>query len=69
MTLGEKIRTRRLDREMTLAQLARRAGVSLPTVSHIELGRSQEPSARNLYALAKALDTTVEELMEDKETS
>ena len=51
----------RLDRELTQAQLARRAGVSRVAVGKIERGEV-EPQARTLDALAKALAVPVGKL-------
>ena len=52
----------RLDREITQAELARRAGLSRVAVGKIERGEV-EPQARTLDTLAKALDVSVGKLV------
>ena len=51
----------RLDRELTQAELARRAGLSRVAVGKIERGEV-EPQARTLDALAKALEVPIGKL-------
>ena len=53
-TFGERIRELRLDRNLSLRQLARRIGKSAPFLSDIELGR-RFPSEGVLRAIAKEL--------------
>lgn len=61
MNLGEKIRATRLDRSMSLRQLAAKVGCSPPFVSDIELGR-RFPSEATLASIARILDIDVREL-------
>lgn len=56
--LGERIRATRLERGETLAETARRAGISPQYLSEIERGR-KEPSSELIAAVAGALDTTL----------
>ena len=53
-TFGERIRELRLDRNLSLRQLARRIGKSAPFLSDIELGR-RFPSEGVLRAIAREL--------------
>lgn len=61
MSLGEKIRATRLERGMSLRQLAAEVGCSPPFVSDIELGR-RFPSEATLASIAKTLEIDVREL-------
>jgi transcriptional regulator with XRE-family HTH domain len=55
--LGGAIRKRRLERDLTLVDLAASAALSQPFLSQIENGRAR-PSMTSLYRIARALDTT-----------
>ncbi|HEX8006771.1 MAG TPA: helix-turn-helix transcriptional regulator [Trebonia sp.] len=59
--LGQRLRALRGQREETLADTARRAGISPQYLSEIERGR-KEPSSEMIAALAGALDTTLADL-------
>ncbi|TYB38686.1 tetratricopeptide repeat protein [Micromonospora sp. AP08] len=54
-SVGELVRSARMDRGLTQADLAERAGVSVGLVRDLEQGRSGRPRARSLQALADAL--------------
>lgn len=60
--LGELIRQRRQQAELTLRDLAERANVSNPYLSQIERGL-HEPSVRVLKAIAGALNLSAESLL------
>ncbi|MEU2246529.1 helix-turn-helix domain-containing protein [Streptomyces sp. NPDC019224] len=60
--VGPGIRRRRRALELTLAEVARRAGLSVPFLSQIENGRSR-PSMGSLQRIADALDTTAVQLL------
>ncbi|WP_394435287.1 helix-turn-helix domain-containing protein [Streptomyces sp. SGAir0957] len=62
MNVGPGIRRRRRALELTLAEVARRAGVSVPFLSQVENGRSR-PSMSSLQRIADALDSTAVELL------
>lgn len=51
MTFGEIMRGYRLGCGLTLADTAARAGLSMPTISAIELGRTQRPEPETLAKL------------------
>ncbi len=55
--LGSAIRERRLFKELTLVDLADKAGLSQPFLSQVETGRAR-PSLMSLHRIADALDTT-----------
>lgn len=63
--LGEHIRTMRKARNLSQEALARRADVSLNLVGKLELGMVTNPHYSTLAGLARALDVTVEELVEE----
>lgn len=63
-TLGTRLRARRRGAGLTLAEVAERAGLSLPYVSNLERGRGN-PTLDALRGLADALDTTVTALLGD----
>lgn len=56
--LGDRLRARRIAQQKTLAEVAERAGLSLPYVSNLERGRGN-PTMEALRQLAGALGTTV----------
>jgi transcriptional regulator with XRE-family HTH domain len=59
--LGERLRQRRLERDISLRELARRLGISASLVSQIENGRLQ-PSVRTLYAMVSELGVSLDEV-------
>lgn len=61
--LGERLRARRRDHGETLAETAKRAGVSPQYLSEVERGR-KEPSSEMIAALAGALGTSLGGLTE-----
>jgi len=62
--LGEHLRELRADRDQTLIETARRAGISPQYLSEIERGR-KEPSSEMISAVAGALGTTLAEIATD----
>jgi transcriptional regulator with XRE-family HTH domain len=67
--LGEHIRAVRKERGLSQEALARRADLSLNVVARIELGIITNPHYLTLDSIARALDITVEELVEEPEVS
>jgi transcriptional regulator with XRE-family HTH domain len=61
VTLGEMIRNLREKADLSLRDLAKKADVSAPFLSDVELGR-RFPKEDTLYAIAVALKADVEEL-------
>lgn len=66
--LGAKLRQARMQRQMTLAELAGRAGCSVSLVSKIERSKAS-PSLRTLHRIAAGLETTIGELFSQNSTS
>jgi DNA-binding XRE family transcriptional regulator len=62
--LGEKIKSLRVDRKLTAAELAAMVGVSAPTHFHREAGRVSMP-VEELSRYATALGVKVSELLPD----
>ena len=59
------VRKRRLERDLSQAELAKAMGVSRQTINSIEKGR-YTPSLPLALALARFFDTTVEEMFVDE---
>lgn len=58
--MGYRIRERREELKMTQEELSAKSGVSRQTISALECGKSEDVLVGTLAALAKALDTTVD---------
>lgn len=67
-SLGAKLRHLRTARELTIAQLAERAGVSSGLISQIERGNSN-PSIKTLQRLRAALGVNLWEFLDDRARS
>ena len=63
VTLGNRLRELRLAKRVTHAGLASAAGISRSYVTRLESDRVELPRKRTLLALARALDTTPEDLL------
>lgn len=63
-TVGGRIKKRRLEARLTLPELAEASGVSKSYLWNLEnKSEHQRPSAETLYAIARALNTTIAELL------
>jgi XRE family transcriptional regulator, regulator of sulfur utilization len=60
-SLGAKIRQARLEKDLSLEELAFRSGITLETLRTIEKGEAN-PRLTTLCQIAKALDRRLEEL-------
>ena len=60
--IGRQIRTTRLRRKMTQAQLAEAADLSVPYISHVERGKKRV-SLDALRRISQALDVTVDQIL------
>lgn len=60
--IGQQIRTARLRRKMTQAQLAEAADLSVPYISHVERGKKRV-SLDALLRISRALSVTVDQLL------
>ena len=61
--VGDRIRQRRLEKNLSLAELARRADLSKGYLHSIEGGDTQNPSAEILFRIANELGTTIGDLL------
>lgn len=68
MSLAAKIKSLRIKKNKSLQELADAVGASKAHIWDLETGRSQNPSIELLTALAKALDTSVSELIGENPT-
>lgn len=59
-----KIKEKRLEKGLSRAELARVSGVSLRTIENWELGMRKPTNFLRLSALAKALECTIEDLID-----
>ncbi|CAN5365984.1 cupin domain-containing protein [soil metagenome] len=62
--IGSKLRAARLERNISLREIARRINVSPSFVSQIELGKAK-PSVGTLYAFVSELNLSLDDLMTD----
>jgi transcriptional regulator with XRE-family HTH domain len=65
--IGRNVRTVREAKLFSRPDLAKRSGVSLAGIDHLERGLSARPRRRTIEKLAKALDVEVDTLMEGAE--
>ena len=63
--LGEKVRFLRQGRGWSLVDLAERTGVSKAYLSDLENGTAGKPNIQYMYAIAVALEVTLDELLQD----
>jgi transcriptional regulator with XRE-family HTH domain len=61
--LGDKLHQRRTEKNLSLAELARRAELSKGYLHAIENGDTQSPSAEVLFRIANELGTTIADLL------
>ncbi len=66
--LGQRVRALRQGQKLSLSEVARLSGVSKGYLSQVERSPTARPSAATLFAIARALGTTVAELFEGKES-
>lgn len=65
MILGEYIRMKYLEKNLTQIAYAEKCGLSEVTVRNIEKGKTKKISLSTYRALAKGLDMTLKELLEN----
>jgi XRE family transcriptional regulator, master regulator for biofilm formation len=63
MTVGERIKRLRIEKNYSITELSEKANVSKSYLSYIERGIQENPSLQVLARLAKTLDTNLEFLM------
>jgi transcriptional regulator with XRE-family HTH domain len=64
--LGYRIRYLRNGKGWSLSDLEKRSGVSKAYISDVENGAAGRPNIQYVYALAMALDVTLDELLDEK---
>ena len=65
MTLGEKIRKRRMELNMTMDDLGNAIGVQRSAINKYEKGMITDPKRSTIHALAKALQVSPLYLLDD----
>lgn len=65
VVLGQTIRSLRLGKEWSLAQLGEESGVSKAYLSDLENGNAGKPNIQYVYAVATALSVTLDDLLGD----
>ncbi len=63
VSISDRLKQERLERGVSVADLAERSGVSQPHIWQIESGRRKNPGGATLQKLAGALGVGVEELL------
>ncbi len=63
--LGQRVRFLRQGKGWTLADLAEKAGVSKAYISDLENCQAGKPNIQYVYAIAVALEITLDELLDD----
>lgn len=64
---GERIRTLRTEKKMSLPALAERAGLSKGLISKLENNDDSNPSLATLYKIAEALDVSLADILETEQ--
>jgi transcriptional regulator with XRE-family HTH domain len=62
-TLADIVRRERERSGLSRSQLAERAGLSYPAISHIETGRRPDPNASTVKRLARGLNVSCDWLL------
>ena len=60
--MGNKLKEAREAMKMTQEELSEKSGVSRATISGLENGNERSTMSKTLLALAKALETTVDQI-------
>lgn len=63
--MGYKIKEFRKKRKMSQEELAKKSGVCRSTISALENGTERTTSTKTLLSIARALDTTVDNIFFD----
>lgn len=65
INLNKKIKEYRVKKDWSQKELAKRSGVPYKTLIKIEQGISIEPSILTVYKIAKALNITIDKLIQE----
>ena len=63
ITTGEAFKTRRITAGLSIAELAKRSGISVRAIADIEAGRVRRPQMATARRVAAALDVAVTDLL------
>ncbi|QPC47684.1 helix-turn-helix domain-containing protein [Mangrovibacillus cuniculi] len=66
MTIGDRVRTYRINREMSLSELAKKADVAKSYLSSIERNVQQNPSITFVKKVSEALHVSVDHILQDE---
>ncbi|WP_338751795.1 helix-turn-helix domain-containing protein [Bacillus sp. FJAT-52991] len=69
MAIGKRIRTLRMERGLSLTELANRAGVAKSYISSVEREIQLNPSIQFLSKISSVLNVSVEKLINDNNDS
>ena len=62
--IGKNVRALRQKKKLSQEKLARLTDISLNTLTKIESGFTKRPSIQTIHKIAKALDVSLDELVE-----
>lgn len=65
----EKIREKRITKKLSLRDLEKISGVSYITIKNIEDGTIKNPSFEKVVKIAKSLDVSLDELIDNEDDS
>lgn len=60
--MNNRIKEIRNEKHLTLKEIGEKSGVDLTYISHLELGKRQNPSRKVMEGIAAALGSTVQEV-------
>jgi len=63
--IGYRVQYLRKTRDMSQLELAEKSDMSYTTISHLESTSAYAVSLSSLYRIAKALNTSIDQLLED----
>lgn len=63
MNIGEYIRSKRTEKDLSLSELARQSGVAKGYLSSLENGRYENPTLATLAKLASVLGVTIPDML------
>ena len=63
--LHENLKRYRRDKNLSQEELAKKAGVTYSTLIKIESGNNKNPTVKTLQQIAKALEVTLDDLMQE----
>ena len=64
--LADNVKRFRKERGLSQDQLARQADITYTTLAKIESGVNQNPTIKTIQGIAKALDVTIDQLVNER---